>query len=74
MLMEEIAGSSTVTIVDMDGFGRCIVLICRDFQCQHVVDELTARYQPDWVLTPVLDPGVAVPGWAHQRALASSPA
>lgn len=68
-LMEDIAGSSTITVVDMDGFGRCLVLICQDFEGRPAVDEIIARYQPDWVLTPVLDPGVGISGWAHQRAV-----
>lgn len=68
MLMEDIAADDRITVVDLDGFGRCIVLICQDFQSRPVIDEVVARYQPDWVLTPVLDPGVKVPGWAHQRA------
>ncbi len=72
MLMEDIAGSSSVTVVDMDGFGRCVVLICQDLQSPPVVDEIVARYQPDWILVPVLDPGVNVPGWAHQRAVTLS--
>jgi len=68
MLMEDIAADDRITVVDLDGFGRCIVLICQDFQSHPVIDQVVARYQPDWVLTPVLDPGVKVPGWAHQRA------
>lgn len=71
-LMEDIAGNSRITIVDIDGFGRCVVLICQDLEARPVVDEIIARYQPDWVLTPVLDPGVKISGWAHQRALALS--
>ena len=72
MLMENIAGHSRITVVDLDGFGRCLILICQDFQAQPVVDEILMRYQPDWVLTPVLDPGVKKSGWAHQRADAIS--
>lgn len=68
MLMEDIAADDRITVVDLDGFGRCIVLICQDFQSHPVIDQVVSRYQPDWILTPVLDPGVKVPGWAHQRA------
>jgi predicted amidohydrolase len=71
-LVEDVAGHSTVTVVDIDGFGRCVVLICQDIEARPVVEEIVARYQPDWILTPVLDPGVKVPGWAHQRAVALS--
>lgn len=72
MLMENVAGSTTINVVDLDGFGRCVILICQDLQAQPVVDEVLARYQPDWVLTPVLDPGVKKVGWARQRAEALS--
>lgn len=68
MLMEDIASSAEITVVDLDGFGRCIVLICQDFQCRPLVDDVIRDYQPDWVFTPILDPGVKIPGWAHQRA------
>ncbi len=71
-LMEDIAGNSSITIVDLDGFGRCVVFICQDLEARPVVEDVVARYQPDWILTPVLDPGVKIPGWAHQRALALS--
>ncbi len=71
-LVENIAGSSQVTVVDLDGFGRCLVLICQDIEAQPVVSRIIARYQPDWVLTPILDPGVKIPSWVHQRALALS--
>lgn len=72
MLMEDIAGHSRIEVVDIDGFGRCVILICQDIQAQPVVDEILIRYQPDWVLTPVLDPGVRKSGWAHQRTDAIS--
>jgi hypothetical protein len=72
MLMEDVASDSALSVVDLDGFGRCVVLICQDFQSRPVVDEVVARYQPDWVLIPILDPGVKVPGWAHTRALGLS--
>jgi len=68
-LMEDIAGHSRITVVDLDGFGRCIVLICQDLEAHLVVEEIIERYQPDWILTPVLDPGVKIPGWAHSRAV-----
>src|SRR5690606_10636683 len=68
-LMEDIAGHSRLSVVDLDGFGRCVVLICQDVQAHPVVEDIIGRYQPDWVLTPVLDPGVKIPGWAHQRAI-----
>lgn len=71
-LMEDVAGHSQITVVDLDGFGRCVVLICQDMEARPVVEEVVSRYQPDWILTPILDPGVKVPGWAHQRAVTLS--
>lgn len=71
-LMEDVAGHSQITVVDIDGFGRCVVLICQDIEARPVIEEIVSRYQPDWILTPILDPGVKVPGWAHQRAVALS--
>lgn len=68
-LMEDVAGHSRITVVDLDGFGRCVVLICQDVQAHPVVEEIVEHYQPDWILTPVLDPGVKAAGWAHQRAV-----
>lgn len=67
MLMEDIAGHSEIEIADLDGFGRCIVLVCQDFECNPLAEEIIRQYQPDWVLVPILDPGVKVSGWAHQR-------
>lgn len=72
MLIEDIASNAEVTVVDMDGFGRCVVLICQDLECRPLVDDIISHYQPDWIFTPVLDPGVKVGGWAHQRAQALS--
>lgn len=71
-LIEDVAGCSEITIVDIDGFGRCVVTICQDFKSGPLLETLIGDYQPDWILTPILDPGVKVPGWAHQRATALS--
>jgi len=67
-LNEDIAGHDEITIVDLDGFGRAVILICQDFEAQIAIDEIVRRYQPDWVFVPILDAGVNVPGWTPNRA------
>lgn len=67
-LNEDIAGHDEVAIVDLDGFGRSMVLICQDFEARTVVDDIVRRYQPDWIFVPILDAGVNVPGWTANRA------
>lgn len=67
-LNEDIAGHNEITVVDLDGFGRSIVLICQDFEARIAVDEIVRRYQPDWIFVPILDAGVNVPGWTPNRA------
>lgn len=68
-ILEDTASGSSVTIVDADGIGRCVVLICQDFQIKPMTDDLIRTYQPDWVLVPVLDYGVSIGRWSHRRAL-----
>lgn len=68
-LMEDVAGHADIEVADLDGFGRCLVFICQDFECNPLVGEVISRYQPDWVLVPILDQGVKVPGWTHQRGV-----
>ncbi|WPC27645.1 hypothetical protein OE648_23985 [Pseudomonas moraviensis] len=63
------ASGDEVVIADVDGLGRCVVLICQDLEARSMSDELVRQYQPDWVFTPILDPGIEHGKWAHQRAL-----
>jgi hypothetical protein len=69
---ERNAAGVEVVIADADGLGRCVVLICQDIQCLPFTEDLLRQFQPDWVFTPVLDPGVEAGRWAHQRAFALS--
>lgn len=68
LLMEKIEAGDEIVVADVDGLGRCVVLICQDFQCTRAVEDIIDDYQPDWVFVPVLDPGIRAGGWAHSRA------
>lgn len=70
--MEDTAEGDTVVIADIDGMGRCAVLICQDIEAVPLAESLIQHFQPDWVFVPVLDPGVTPGRWAHQRVFALS--
>ncbi len=72
LLFENIASSNTLIIADVDGLGRCVVLICQDLEATTAAEDILDEYQPDWVLVPILDPGVRIGGWAHARAFSLS--
>jgi hypothetical protein len=66
-LMEHNHAGEEIVVADVDGFGRCVVLICQDIQSNPLASELIRQYQPDWVFVPILDWGAGVKRWAHQR-------
>lgn len=66
-LMERISWSDTVTVADVDGLGRCIVLICQDLMMK-VVQRLLEEFRPDWVIVPILDSGTCLKRWPARRA------
>lgn len=66
-LMEPNHAGDEVVVADVDGFGRCVVLICQDIQSNPLASEIIRLYQPDWVFVPILDWGAGVKRWAHQR-------
>lgn len=66
-----VSGNS-LTVVDVESLGRCVVLICQDFIAEPIVPELIRTYQPDWVLVPIMDKDVCEGRWAHRRAFAAS--
>ncbi|RMN30499.1 hypothetical protein ALQ61_02401 [Pseudomonas coronafaciens pv. zizaniae] len=68
LVMEDNHAGSKIIVADIDGFGRCVVLICQDLQANPLASELIRCYQPDWVFVPILDSGAGVARWAHQRA------
>jgi hypothetical protein len=67
-LVEYVATGDHLTIVDTDGLGRCLILICQDFQSDPIVANVIKAYQPDWVFVPILDTGVGVTRWPQIRA------
>lgn len=68
LVMEDNCSGEEVNVVDIDGFGRCIVLICQDLEARPLSDDLIRLYQPDWIFSPILDTGVEIGRWMHQRA------
>jgi hypothetical protein len=70
--MEDTAEGDTIVIADIDGMGRCVVLICQDVEASSLAESLILHFQPDWIFVPVLDAGVETGRWAHQRAFSLS--
>jgi hypothetical protein len=67
LAMENTAAGDEVVVADIDSLGRCVVLICQDVEARPLTDELIRLFQPDWVFVPVLDPGITIGRWVHQR-------
>lgn len=67
-LLDDISWSNEITIADIEGMGRCIVLICQDFMME-AVEVLVEKYQPDWVFVPILDSGTGYKRWPFRRAV-----
>ncbi|WP_289241689.1 hypothetical protein [Delftia sp.] len=68
-LFEDICAGDSIEIVDIEGLGRCVILICQDFTAKPLSQTLIRNYQPDWIFAPILDRGFAVGNWFHQYAL-----
>lgn len=66
-LLEDNASGEEIIVADIDGFGRCIMLICQDVQARPLADELIRLFQPDWVFAPILDIGIGDGRWVHAR-------
>ncbi|KPY34488.1 Uncharacterized protein ALO52_02227 [Pseudomonas syringae pv. primulae] len=71
-VMEQNHAGSEVVVADVDGLGRCVVLICQDIKSAPLASELVRRYQPDWVFVPIMDWGTGITRWAHQEAFGLS--
>lgn len=67
-LLEDNASGDEIFVVDIDGFGRCVMLICQDVQAKPISDDLIRIFQPDWVFAPILDVGISDGRWSHARA------
>jgi hypothetical protein len=71
-VMEQNHAGSEVVVADVDGLGRCVVLICQDIKSAPLASELIRRFQPDWVLVPIMDWGAGTMRWAHLEAFGLS--
>ncbi|PYD04723.1 hypothetical protein DND90_11645 [Pseudomonas syringae pv. maculicola] len=71
-VMEQNHAGSEVVVADVDGLGRCVVLICQDIKSTPLASELIRRYQPDWVFVPIMDWGTGTTRWAHLEAFGLS--
>lgn len=69
---EDNASSEEIIISDIDGFGRCLVLICQDIETPVLSTALIYKYQPDWVFVPIFDVSIDPGRWAHFRAVSLS--
>jgi len=67
-IMEDNASGEEISIADLDGFGRCLILICQDLQARPLVESVIQRFQPDWIFVPILDVGIGEGRWTHQRS------
>ncbi|WP_156436890.1 hypothetical protein [Sinorhizobium sp. Sb3] len=67
--MEDCATGQELVICDIHGLGRVMVLICEDLEQQTPGGDVCLHALPDWVLTPVLDVGLAFGRWHHRRAI-----
>jgi len=72
LVTEDTGCGDTLSVIDVDGMGRCVTLICQDLHLHPLAEEMLKSYQPDWVFVPVLDKDVETGRWAHQRAFALS--
>lgn len=68
---EDNASGQDLQLVDIDGFGRVLVLICQDLKSPAIAPLVQAS-QPDWILVPILADNLAQGRWAHRQALAIS--
>lgn len=66
-ILENNAESDEILVVDIQAYGRCIILICQDIETKPLAQELIHRYQPDWVFVPIMDSGIQVGRWAHSK-------
>lgn len=65
-LMEQISWSDAITIGDIEGLGRCLVLICQDLMMAGI-ESLIRAYEPDFLFLPILDSGTNFYRWPYKR-------
>jgi hypothetical protein len=64
-VVENNAAGDTLLIADIESAGRCIILICQDFNANPLVTSVLAEYQPDWIFVPILARGCG--HWVRNR-------
>ena len=72
LTLEDNAAGDELVVADVDGFGRCVVLICQDCEMPVLVPAVFTAYQPDWVFTPIFDCTLDPGRWAHARTFGLS--
>jgi len=72
LTLEDNASGAELVIADIDGLGRCVVLICQDCTIPALGTALYGSYQPDWVFTPIFDKTIDPGRWAHAAAFGAS--
>jgi hypothetical protein len=65
---EDNSNCNKLNIADVDGLGRCLVLICQDLK-EPCISEVVRQYQPDWIFSPILDRRIQPGGWVHSSVL-----
>lgn len=65
-LLERISWSDSITIGDVEGLGRCLVLICQDLMMAGI-EPLIRAYEPDYLFLPILDSGTNFHRWPYKR-------
>jgi len=68
LLFEDNQAGDEIVVADADGLGRCVILICQDLKAAPLAADLIRHYQPDWIITPILDWGVGPARWSHGAA------
>lgn len=72
MVYENTASGRELLVVDIDDLGRCVILICQDLVNRPLAPEVVRQFQPDWVISPILDGGLSIGRWAHAAAFTMS--
>ncbi|WP_248765463.1 hypothetical protein [Pseudomonas protegens] len=66
-IMEDNASGEVLVIADIEDLGRCVIFICQDIKASPLANYVVENFQPDWVFVPILDFGVDVGRWSHDR-------
>jgi len=67
---EDIVGAEEIFVLDIDGLGRLLNLICADANSNSPGDWLLSQLRLDWVYAPIMDHSIAndVKSWITKRA------